>query len=298
MASLVIELVLFILARNKARNYQGGNGQTPTGSNLGPAIWMQVASLPPVFFGFMMLALGWYLKRSASQDNYYNDDYNEPARAVYASEAYPAEKNDNYYYNQPPPPAARPISRASRRSRYDDYYEPEERVYGNVGRRDSRRTNRSAYTSGGDDYDRYDNRRSFDDRAPRRSYGGDPYGSRANLAPPVAGLLTVAVGRVVTASAVPTNRSDDSNRNGTQRSCNTSQKNCIRVMVFLRSSVRTERHDLVLGPNLSLQHHRVSAVSIHTRFYIYINPGSSTLSFVNPLSSPIFPPARLRAQQA
>lgn len=187
MASLVIELVLFILARNKARNYQGGNGQTPTGSNLGPAIWMQVASLPPVFFGFMMLALGWYLKRSASQDNYYNDDYNEPARAVYASEAYPAEKNDNYYYNQPPPPAARPISRASRRSRYDDYYEPEERVYGNVGRRDSRRTNRSAYTSGGDDYDRYDNRRSFDDRAPRRSYGGDPYGSRANLAPPVAG---------------------------------------------------------------------------------------------------------------
>lgn len=174
MAALVIELVLFILARNKARDFNNTSSQqVPSGSELGPAIWMQVASLPPVFFGFMMLALGWWLKRSRSQDNYY-DDY-EPARPVYAPNDYP-EKD---YYNQP----ARPISRASRRSRYDDYYEPDDsRVYGNVGRRDSRRSYRGAPPA--DDYDRYDNRRSYDDRAPRRSYGGpEPYGSRTSLAP-------------------------------------------------------------------------------------------------------------------
>ena len=172
MAALVIELVLFILARNKARSYTLGGAQVPSGSELGPAIWMQVAALPPVFFGFMMLALGWWLKRSRRDDNYY-DDY-EPARPVYAPNDYP-EKD---YYNQP----ARPISRASRRSRYDDYYEPDDsRVYGNVGRRDSRRSYRGAPP--GDDYDRYEMRRSYDDRAPRRSYGGEPYGSRTSLAP-------------------------------------------------------------------------------------------------------------------
>ncbi|KAJ1030556.1 hypothetical protein NDA16_001465 [Ustilago loliicola] len=176
MAALVIELVLFILARNKARSFQSTGALTPTGSELGPAIWMQVASLPPVFFGFMMLALGWYLKRSRSDEGYY-DDY-EPARPVYASNDCPEK---DYYYQQ-----QRPISRASRRSRYDDYYEPDDaRDYGNVGRRDSRRTSRGAYA---DDYDRYDNPRSYDyDRAPRRSYGGDVYGSRVSLAPPAAG---------------------------------------------------------------------------------------------------------------
>jgi len=178
MAALVIELVLFILARNKARSFQSNGQLTADGSALGPAIWMQVASLPPVFFGFMMLALGWYLKRSRSDDNYY-DDY-EPARPVYAPAEYPEK---DYYYQQP---QQRPISRASRRSRYDDYYEPadDSRVYGNVGRRESRRPQRDSYA---DDYDRYDNRRSYDDRAPRRSYGGDTYGSRTSLAPPVAG---------------------------------------------------------------------------------------------------------------
>lgn len=184
MSALVIELVLFVLARNKARSFQSTGTSTPAGSELGPAIWMQVASLPPVFFGFMMLALGWYLKRSRSQDNYY-DDY-EPARPVYPSNNY-VEKDP--YYEQP---AQRPISRASRRSRYDDYYEPDDsRVYGNVGRRDSRRSTRAPPA---DDYDRYDNRRSYDDRAPRRGYssrdyagerdyGAEPYGSRTSLAP-------------------------------------------------------------------------------------------------------------------
>lgn len=172
LAALVIELVLFILARNKARDYQG-SGQAPTGSALGPAIWMEVASLPPVFFGFMMLALGWWLKRSHSEDNYY-DDY-EPARPVYAPNDYPEK---DYMYQQ-----QRPVSRASRRSRYDDYYEPD--TYGNVGRRDSRRSYRGPPA---DDYDRYDNRRSYDDRAPsRRSYGGDAYGSRVALSPPPQG---------------------------------------------------------------------------------------------------------------
>ncbi|SAM73011.1 uncharacterized protein UBRO_00089 [Ustilago bromivora] len=176
MAALVIELVLFILARNKARNFQSTGALTPTGSELGPAIWMQVASLPPVFFGFMMLALGWYFKRSRDNDNYY-DDY-EPARPVYAPSDYP--EKDSYYQQQ------RPISRAGRRSRYDDYYEPDDaRVYGNVGRRDSRRTSKGAYA---DDYDRYDNRRSYDyERPSRRSYGGDAYGGRVSLAPPAAG---------------------------------------------------------------------------------------------------------------
>lgn len=179
MASLVIELVLFILARNKARSFQSTGSLSPIGSELGPAIWMQVASLPPVFFGFMMLALGWYLKRSSSKDNYY-DDY-EPARPVYPANDYP-EKD---YYQQP----QRPISRASRRSRYDDYYEPDDsRVYGNVGRRESRRSRRDVAPA--DDY--YDDeprnsrrysRRSYDDRAPRRSFGGDAYGSRTQLAP-------------------------------------------------------------------------------------------------------------------
>ncbi len=176
MAALVIELVLFILARNKARSFQSTGTFAPSGAELGPAIWMQVASLPPVFFGFMMLALGWWLKRSRSQDNYY-DDY-EPARPVYPANDY-VEKD--YYYGA----QQRPASRVSRRSRYDDYYEPDDaRVYGNVGRRDSRRTSQRSYA---DDYDRYDNRRSYDDRAPRRSYGGDQYGSRTSLAPPPAG---------------------------------------------------------------------------------------------------------------
>ncbi|KAJ9477123.1 hypothetical protein PHBOTO_000805 [Pseudozyma hubeiensis] len=193
MAALVIELVLFVLARNKARSFQSTGQLTPTGSELGPAIWMQVASLPPVFFGFMMLALGWYLKRSRSNDNYY-DDY-EPARPVYAANDYP-EKD---YYYQPQQPQ-RPISRASRRSRYDDYYEPDDsRVYGNVGRRESRRSRRDLAAE--EDYDRFDDRyddnrtsrvgryssqrdsrRSYDDRA-RRSFGGDAYGSRTQLAP-------------------------------------------------------------------------------------------------------------------
>ncbi|GAC96607.1 hypothetical protein PHSY_004190 [Pseudozyma hubeiensis SY62] len=192
MAALVIELVLFILARNKARSFQSTTQITVTGSELGPAIWMQVASLPPVFFGFMMLALGWYLKRSRSNDNYY-DDY-EPARPVYAANDYPEK---DYYYQQQP---QRPISRASRRSRYDDYYEPDDsRVYGNVGRRESRRSRRDLAAEEGDRFDdRYDDnrasrigryssqrdsRRSYDDRAPRRSYGGDAYGSRTQLAP-------------------------------------------------------------------------------------------------------------------
>lgn len=174
MAALVIELVLFILARNKARAFQSTGTLSPTGSELGPAIWIQVAALPPVFFGFMMLALGWWLKRARREDNYY-DDY-EPARPVYA----PNDYQEKDYYNQP---ASRPISRASRRSRYDDYYEPDDsRVYGNVGRRDSRRSYRSGVPPA-DDYDRYDNRRSYDDRAPRRSYGGEPYGSWTSLAP-------------------------------------------------------------------------------------------------------------------
>ncbi|SNX81350.1 uncharacterized protein MEPE_00055 [Melanopsichium pennsylvanicum] len=182
MTTLVIELVLFILARNKVRSYQGTSGTTPIGSELGPAIWMQVASLPPVFFGFMMLALGWYLKRSRSQDNYY-DDY-EPARPVYAPNEYPEKdyyyQNQNQNQNQNP----RPISRASRRTRYDDYYEPDDsRVYGNVGRRDSRRSYKGS-AAPVDDY--YDSRRSYDDRAARRSYGGEPYGSRTSLAPEIA----------------------------------------------------------------------------------------------------------------
>ncbi|PWZ02995.1 hypothetical protein BCV70DRAFT_9339 [Testicularia cyperi] len=173
MAALVIELVLFILARNKARAFEATSTLTPSGSELGPAIWMQVAALPPVFFGFMMLAAAWWLKRSRSMDKYY-DDY-EPARPVYAQE--PMEKD----YYQP-----RPMSRASRRSRYDDYYEPDDtRVYGNVGRRESRRSARASYA---DDYDRgYDSRRSYDDRVARRSYGGDAYGSRTTLSPPTSG---------------------------------------------------------------------------------------------------------------
>ncbi|SJX60065.1 uncharacterized protein SRS1_11380 [Sporisorium reilianum f. sp. reilianum] len=186
MAALVIELVLFILARNKARSFQSNGQLTPVGSELGPAIWMQVASLPPVFFGFMMLALGWYLKRSRSQDNYY-DDY-EPARPVYAPNDY-AEKEAYYAPQQP-----RPIGRASRRSRYDDYYEADDaRVYGNVGRRDSRRSTRAPPPPPVDEYNRYESRRSYDDRGARQSgysgdrrstdYGAEPYGSRTSLAP-------------------------------------------------------------------------------------------------------------------
>ncbi|EST09686.1 Actin cortical patch SUR7/pH-response regulator PalI [Kalmanozyma brasiliensis GHG001] len=185
MAALVIELVLFILARNRARSFQSNGQLTPTGSELGPAIWMQVAALPPVFFGFMMLALGWYLKRSRSNDNYY-DDY-EPARPVYAANDYPEK---DYYYQQQSAPA-RATSRASRRSRYnDDYYEPadDSRVYGNVGRRDSRRS-RAGRSGDYDDYDNaprrsYDNRRSYDDRGTRRSYATDTYNSRTSLAAP------------------------------------------------------------------------------------------------------------------
>lgn len=185
MAALVIELVLFILARNRARSFQATGTLTPSGSELGPAIWMQVASLPPVFFGFMMLAAAWYLKRSRSNDNYY-DEYAAERAGGYYNE--PTEKD---YYSAPAP---RPVSRnsraASRRSRYDDYYEPEEsRVYGNTApRNSSRRSIRPSYNDDYDRYDRrsYDDRRSFDDhRASRRSYG-DGFGSRTSLASPAA----------------------------------------------------------------------------------------------------------------
>ncbi|EPQ31984.1 uncharacterized protein PFL1_00182 [Pseudozyma flocculosa PF-1] len=181
MAALVIELVLFILARNKYRSFDGvqGTGSIPIKSELGPAIWMQVAALPPCFFGFMMLAAGWWLKRSR-YNSHYQDDY-EPARPSYVQD------KDDYYY-QPAPPPARVPSRQSRRSRYapDDYYEDDERVYGNVGRRDSRRESGRSMdrrSGGGYGYDR-DRRISYEDRPARRSYAGDAYGSRTSLAPP------------------------------------------------------------------------------------------------------------------
>ncbi|PWN46490.1 hypothetical protein IE53DRAFT_33489, partial [Violaceomyces palustris] len=162
MAALVIELVLFVLARNKFRDAQSdGTTQNinpvPISSNLGPAIWMQVAALPPCFFGFLMLAIGWWMKRS--RDTYRDDYVDAPPRASYY------EKNDEDYYHQRAP------SRASRRSRaaYDDYYGQEDpRVYGNVGRRESLRSaarEESYY---------------YDERPPRRSYGGDGYDSRTS----------------------------------------------------------------------------------------------------------------------
>lgn len=42
-------------------------------STLGPAIWMQVAALPPAFFGLVMLGLGYYLKRKSKKE--IRDDY-------------------------------------------------------------------------------------------------------------------------------------------------------------------------------------------------------------------------------
>lgn len=182
MAALVIELVLFILARNRARSFQATGTLTPSGSELGPAIWMQVASLPPVFFGFMMLAAAWYIKRSRSNDNYY-DDYAADRTGYYND---PVEKE---YYSAPAPRPVSRASRASRRSRYDDYYEPEEsRVYGNVApRNSSRRSVRPSYADDQDRYSRrsYDDRRSYEEpRVPRRSYGGDNYGSRGSLSSP------------------------------------------------------------------------------------------------------------------
>ncbi|KAN0066323.1 hypothetical protein ACQY0O_000417 [Thecaphora frezii] len=188
MAALVIELVLFVLARDKYRSFDGvqGTGSVPTKSELGPAIWMQVAALPPCFFGFMMLAAGWWLKRSR-YNAHYQDEF-VPARPSYVHD------KDDYYYQPPAPAPVRSHSRQERRSRYaDDYYDNEDsRVYGNMGKRESRReSGRSLDRRSGDrSYDRgYDRGygRSYDrgyDRDNRRSYGGDAYGSRHSLSPP------------------------------------------------------------------------------------------------------------------
>lgn len=154
MAALVIELVLFILARNKFRDAQfatdmsvGTGTTTVTSSNLGPAIWMQVASLPPCFFGFMMLAAAWWMKRKAAS---WDDDF-EPAKPVYSRDREEVDPRESY-----------------RRSRAA-YYEDDRDQY----------DARDRPVSG---YDR-------ETREPRRSYAPDPYGgSRSSLVPATAPL--------------------------------------------------------------------------------------------------------------
>lgn len=73
--TLGVDLAFFILARNSYNDVSNVTalGSQVRNSSLGPAIWMQVAALPPAFFGLVMLGLGYYLKKKSKKE--IRDDY-------------------------------------------------------------------------------------------------------------------------------------------------------------------------------------------------------------------------------
>lgn len=105
-ATLGVDLAFFILGRNSL-NETGAMalGSAADSSMLGPAIWMQVAALPPAFFGFIMLALGFYLKKKSQKeirDDYYDfEPSNQRGHSqVYESQEHHGNGNDEMYMQQ------------------------------------------------------------------------------------------------------------------------------------------------------------------------------------------------------
>ncbi|KAI3613370.1 hypothetical protein CBS9595_004203 [Malassezia furfur] len=91
-ATLVIELILFINARNKLNNQLAANYSGQVSAELGPAIWLQVAATAAVVVGFVFIALAWSLNREESLPERY-----EPPASMYAKD------DDPYGYDHPAP---------------------------------------------------------------------------------------------------------------------------------------------------------------------------------------------------
>lgn len=99
-ATLVIELILFINARNKLNNQLAANYSGQVSAELGPGIWLQVAATAAVVVGFVFIALAWSLNREEALPEPY-----EPPASMYAKD------DDPYGYDQP----------AQNTNRYSDY---------------------------------------------------------------------------------------------------------------------------------------------------------------------------------
>ncbi|WFD44927.1 hypothetical protein MPSI1_003601 [Malassezia psittaci] len=113
-ATLVIELILFVKARNSLNNQLGSQSYDSTvGSKLGPAIWLQVAATAAALVGFLFVAAAWSSRRSSHTNPYDSslpmyskddDPYGYDHPSTHARQ--PSYYNTNYYAD--PVPAQAP----------------------------------------------------------------------------------------------------------------------------------------------------------------------------------------------
>lgn len=89
-ATLVVELVLFINGRDKLNQELNAASYGEAHADLGPALWLQVAATAAVLVGFFFLAAAWSMNRPAAQPRPY-----EAPLPLYG------KHDDPYGYDQP-----------------------------------------------------------------------------------------------------------------------------------------------------------------------------------------------------
>ncbi|WFD07207.1 hypothetical protein MVES1_002566 [Malassezia vespertilionis] len=128
-ATLVIELILFINAHEKLTDSAPPEWQGRLRADYGPALWMQVAATAAVIVGFLLLFLSWILNRPEKHASHAvaplpTSNMYQKQHEPYGYDA-PANRYDNYgaaQYQEPVVPGPPPVTTASAGRAYEQPY--------------------------------------------------------------------------------------------------------------------------------------------------------------------------------